>query len=176
MQEPIVPEDAEPTMPEGLVELRRIELPATEASTREVGRALGRIVRRGDVIGLVGEMGSGKTCLVRGMAPGMQLDAPDEVASPTYLLVVEHMGPTPLRHADAWLPDKLAGFLADGGAEHLFSEDAVAVVEWADRLVASMPQQTLWITLTPTSGGGRRLALGCSVAVRPAWLDRLAEI
>jgi tRNA A37 threonylcarbamoyladenosine biosynthesis protein TsaE len=96
---------------------------------------------------------------VRGLARGLQVDEPDEVRSPTYLLVVEHPGPTPLLHLDAYLPGKTRAFLEQGGADYLHERQCVVAAEWADRIADLLPQQTLWIELLPTPDGGRRAVL-----------------
>ena len=62
-------------------------------------------------------------------------------------------------HADAYLPEKLAAMLADGGLEYLFDPTAVAVVEWANRLQGAMPGRTLWVELALAPDGGRRVQL-----------------
>lgn len=136
-----------------------IDLPADPAATERLGEWLGARLGPGDTVGLVGELGAGKTTLVRGLARGLVLDDPDAVSSPTYLLVVEHPGRTRLLHADAYLPGKLLGFLADGGLEYLFDPTAVVVVEWADRVAKHLPERTLWLELAMAPGGGRRVLL-----------------
>jgi tRNA threonylcarbamoyladenosine biosynthesis protein TsaE len=136
-----------------------IDLPADAAATERFGEWLGRQLAPGDTVGLVGELGAGKTTLVRGLARGLGIDDPDAVCSPTYLLVVEHAGCVRLLHADAYLPGKLHGFLADGGLEYLFDARAVVVVEWADRVREHLPPRTLWIEIADAPGGGRHLRL-----------------
>lgn len=124
---------------------------ADAAETERLGAELGRRLRAGMTLCLVGDLGAGKTCLVRGLARGLRVDDPGAVASPTYLLVIEHPGPVPLVHMDAYLPGKLAGFLADGGLDYLAERHAVVAVEWADRLRASqpdaLPADAVWLTL-----------------------------
>lgn len=111
---------------------------------------------------LVGELGAGKTTFVRGLALGLGLDDPEAVASPTYLLVIEHPGPTPLLHADAYLPGKLEAFLSDGGLDYLWNPAAVVAVEWANRVAELLPPHSLWIELGPAPSGGRTVAMGCA--------------
>ena len=82
----------------------RLALPDDPEATARAGRRVGAALRPGQTVALTGPMGAGKTTFVRGLAAGLQVDEPDEVSSPTYLLVVEHGGPTPLLHADAYLP------------------------------------------------------------------------
>jgi tRNA threonylcarbamoyladenosine biosynthesis protein TsaE len=136
-----------------------LDLPADPAATERLGAFLGARLRPGDTVGLDGELGAGKTTLVRGLAKGLGVDDPDAVHSPTYLLVVEHPGPIRLLHADAYLPEKLASLLADGGLEYLFDPTAVAVVEWASQLRNAMPARTLWVELALAADGGRRVHL-----------------
>ena len=93
------------------------------------------------------------------MARGLGVDDPDEVCSPTYLLVVEHPGRLTMVHVDAYLPEKTRGFLEDGGVDYLAELDGVLVVEWADRLADLLPPATLWVHLQPDPASGGRRAL-----------------
>src|SRR5262245_2929940 len=154
-------------------ERHRLQLPPDAASTEALGDAIGRHLRAGDVIALVGDLGSGKTTLVRGLARGLGIDDPDAVASPTYLLVIEHAGRVPLLHADAYLPAKLAVFLADGGLDYLFQPGAVSVVEWADRVAAAVPSGALWLRLAVAPDGGRSVVFACARPAAFPWLGEL---
>ena len=130
----------------------RLDLP-DPAATEALGELLGRRLRESEGLALVGDLGAGKTCLARGVGVGLGLDDPAAVASPTYLLVMEHGGPVPMLHVDAYLPDKTRGFLLDGGLDYLLARPAVVVVEWADRLEDLLPERTLWVRLEPLVRG-----------------------
>jgi tRNA threonylcarbamoyladenosine biosynthesis protein TsaE len=121
------------------------------AATEAFGEALGARLSGGAVLALVGPLGAGKTCLVRGLARGLGVDDPDAVASPTYLLVVEHPGAVPLLHMDAYLPGKLQGFLADGGLDYVLGHPGVVAVEWGDRLREALPAHAVWVFLEPAA-------------------------
>jgi tRNA threonylcarbamoyladenosine biosynthesis protein TsaE len=153
-----------------------VELNADAAATERLGEWLGRHLQPGDTVGLVGDLGAGKTTLVRGLARGLQLDDPEAISSPTYLLVVEHPGPKPLLHADAYLPQKLVSFLDDGGLDYLLDQRAVVVVEWADRVRKVLPKNTLWLHIEISRGGGRTVRFGCDAAERLAFLAELPKI
>ncbi len=99
-----------------------------EAETLDLGRRLGRALRRGDVVALVGELGTGKTVLARGIAEG--LGATGYVASPTFTLIREYLGPTHVYHVDLFrLTAAEAGAL---GLEEAM-EQGITVIEWAER-------------------------------------------
>ncbi len=152
-----------------------VDLPGP-AATRALGRWLGERLRPGQVLGLVGTLGAGKTLLAQGLAEGLGLDDPGAVCSPTYLLVIEHPGPVPLLHADAYLPQKLAGFLRDGGLDYLTDRNAVVAVEWADRVTGFLPPDTLWLHLDEPTGGGRRAELRTSAPEGCPWLADLPRM
>ena len=111
-----------------------IELLTTSAGeTEAAGERLGRQLRRGDLLLLVGELGAGKTTFVRGLARGLQVGGP--VMSPTFQLVRVYPGPVPLAHVDLY---RLNGGedLRELGLDELLDEGVVAV-EWGERLGAA---------------------------------------
>jgi len=136
-----------------------IDLPPDPAATEMLGAWLGEHLQPGDVVGLSGPLGAGKTTLVRGLARGLGVDDPDAVCSPTYLLVVEHPGRVPLVHADAYLPHKLAAFLADGGLEYLFDPRRVVAVEWPENVANYLPDRALRVEIGIADGPGRSVRL-----------------
>jgi len=148
----------------------------TEALGVALGAALAEAAAAGHVVALVGEMGMGKTCLTRGVARGLAVEDPEAVASPTYLLVVEHPGPLPMVHMDAWLPEKTRGFLLDGGMDYLAEQSGVVVVEWADRLEDLLPDgpETVWVVLEPAEDGGRWATLRCALPAAEPWRRAVA--
>ena len=102
------------------------------AETEALGEKLGRAAKRGWVIALTGELGAGKTRLVRGLARG--LDIPVRVHSPTFTLVNEYGGGRHrLFHLDLFRLETRAQFVSVGLADFL-QPDGVAVIEWAERL------------------------------------------
>ena len=143
-------------------------------ATEDLGRRIGARMVAGQAIGLVGEMGAGKTCFARGVGEGLGLVDPAAVCSPTYLLLIEHVGPLPMLHVDAYLPAKTRDFLADGGADYLAEAEGVVVVEWADRIADLLPAETLWVHLRPLiAGAGREAVLEDRTGGVFAWLADL---
>lgn len=126
------------------------------AETRAAGRALAAALGPGDVIGLVGPLGAGKTQFVKGLAAG--LDVADErgVNSPTFVLVQEYHGRLTLYHIDAYRLAR-AGELAALGFDELCDAGGVVVVEWADRVESLLPDDAVRIELSPLDATARRL-------------------
>src|SRR6516162_1329803 len=103
---------------------------ASEADTERFGRALAEVVRPGQVIGLVGTLGAGKTRLVRALAEALGVD-PRAISSPTFVLIHEYEGRIPVVHCDVYRLGSPDEFDALGVADY-WSERGVFLVEWAD--------------------------------------------
>ncbi len=116
----------------------------TPEETQTWGEALGERVQNGDVIALIGDLGTGKTTLTQGIARGMGITEP--VSSPTFALVQEYMGRLPLFHCDPYrLEDPAALF--SFGFEEYFERGGVVVIEWADLISDALPEDQLVLTL-----------------------------
>jgi tRNA threonylcarbamoyladenosine biosynthesis protein TsaE len=104
----------------------------SEQETAALAERLGASLCGGEVVLLHGELGSGKTAFVRGLARGLGAD-PAEVVSPTFVLLTSYRGRLTLHHADLY---RLAGSGDDAelGLEELPGEGGVLAVEWAERL------------------------------------------
>ena len=112
--------------------------------TQLFGELLGRSLEEGDVIALVGDLGTGKTTLTQGIAKGMGISQP--VNSPTFSLIHEYPGRIPLFHCDPYRlnsPDDLY----DLGFEEYFERGGVVIVEWANLVEDLLPEERLTITL-----------------------------
>jgi len=118
--------------------------------TEQFGEQLGRLLMPGDVVGLVGELGTGKTTLIRGLANGLGLN-PDDVKSPTFILLREYPGRVPLIHIDAYRLDGTEGAVVWEDPDWLFSPHKVTVIEWADRVGSWLPEGALVVRVTHKS-------------------------
>jgi tRNA threonylcarbamoyl adenosine modification protein YjeE len=159
----------------------RLVLELDEGSMSAWAEALGAQLRGGDVVLLRGDMGAGKTTLVRALARGLGVDRPERVSSPTYTICMIHPGDPALAHVDLFRlgedgPVGAAGFEALG-LEHdeLGGPDVVLAVEWAE-MWADPPKQHLSIRLSRVTGRPaiRRLELrghGSGWVERPIWSD-----
>ena len=101
--------------------------------TLALGQAIGKQLQGGEVIALTGNLGTGKTHFIKGLALGLDVADVDVVTSPTFTLINEYEGRLLLYHADAYRLEK-ADQLAALGFDEMCSGLGVVVVEWADRV------------------------------------------
>jgi len=127
--------------------------------TLRLGEILGRCLAPGDVVALVGELGSGKTCITQGIARGLGVSPNDPVTSPTFTLINEYPGDVTLYHLDIY---RLSGpvDLEDLGYEEYFYGDGVVVVEWAEKIESLLPRdKSHWIRLRYVDENTREIRL-----------------
>lgn len=122
--------------------------------TRDFGRRLAQVVDAGDVIALEGDLGSGKTELVKGIAEGLDVTA--SVHSPTFVLHHRYQGRLPIEHFDLYRLDGLAW--VDTGLDDP-APDAVTVIEWPERAAVLESWATTVIRLSAEDEQQRRLTL-----------------
>ena len=109
------------------------------------GRRLGRLLSRGDVICLTGELGTGKTCFVKGLAAGLGIKG-SSITSPTFIIVNEYTGKIPLYHIDLYRIGIIED-LRDIGMEEILYGKGVTAIEWAERIKDTLPDERLEISL-----------------------------
>ena len=126
--------------------------------TIALGERLARRFDVGDCVALVGDLGTGKTVLVRGIAAGLGVADERIVSSPTYVLVQEYAGRVRLYHVDLYRLTAAEDELADLGIEEMLA-DGVVVIEWADRAAGTLPRPHWLITIQPTGKASRQFTL-----------------
>lgn len=139
--------------------------------TLALGERIGRALAGGDALALVGQLGAGKTYLVKGIAHGLGVESDRSVNSPTFVLVNEYAGRVPIHHLDAYRLGS-ADELLDLGFEEMCADATIAIVEWADRVPDAIPADALWIRIDVTGESDRRIGLQTSCA---GLLRRLKE-
>ncbi len=122
-----------------------MEIRVTDADdTIKLGEIIGKTLTPGSIIALRGDLGAGKTVLVKGIARGLGIK--DEPVSPTFVIMNAYEGVIPLYHFDLYRisgADELMGIGAD---EFLFGE-GVSAVEWAERVDEILPEYTIYIDI-----------------------------
>lgn len=122
--------------------------------TRTVGRLLGELLQGGDVVALLGDLGSGKTCLIQGIASGAGVKE-KYITSPTFIMINEYKGRISFYHIDLYRvgPAELEGL---GLREYIFPEGAT-VIEWAERAGDELPEERLSVNLKITGKRSREI-------------------
>ena len=126
--------------------------------TEALGEALGRWLEPGDWVGLNGDLGAGKTCLVRGLAAGMQVPPECPVTSPTFTLMNVYDGRFPVYHLDLYRLTSEDDLEAIGYYD-LFVDEGAVLVEWSERIQSSAPTHFMHLLLTQLSEEERSLRL-----------------
>ncbi len=131
-------------------------------STKSWARRFAASLQGGEVLALSGELGAGKTTFVQGLAAGLGVADLRQVVSPTYTLANEYPGGRLLLvHLDFYRLDSAEAARALGLDELLGRPGTVAAVEWPERAAELVPEDAIWIHLSHTPEGGRRLRV-CS--------------
>lgn len=126
----------------------------TPEETLRFGEELGKELTPNTVIALQGDLGAGKTTLVKGIARGLNIE--EEITSPTFVIISEYPGWLPLYHMDLYRISGIDEFL-DLGAEELFYSGGITVIEWSERIRSILPPDCIRITITFDSDPAKRI-------------------
>jgi tRNA threonylcarbamoyladenosine biosynthesis protein TsaE len=122
--------------------------------TKSWGRRLASLLEGGELLGLIGDLGAGKTVFIKGLARGLSLREED-ILSPTFTMIQEHHGRFPLYHIDLYRLEEAT--LDDLGLrEYLFSE-GVAAVEWFERLRGGSAMEVLSVKISYAGANLRKI-------------------
>jgi len=141
----------------------------SEGETAAVGRDLARQLEAGRAVLLEGPLGAGKTAFARGLAEGLGCD-PEDVSSPTFTIVQEYRGRTPLHHVDLYRLTPAE--VDDLGLDEMLGGSVMAV-EWPDRW-REAPADAIRVSIIVESSSRRRIAIGGPVVTGsgPAGVSR----
>jgi tRNA threonylcarbamoyladenosine biosynthesis protein TsaE len=135
----------------------------SDADTIEVGRKLAKLLKPPQLLILRGDLGTGKTTLVKGIAEALDAAEADEVTSPTFTLVHEYDGtqngkPVKLFHLDVY---RLEGDrqLETLGLDELLKDNALVLVEWGEKFKSIKKKSTGEIAITSTGGDARKITV-----------------
>jgi tRNA threonylcarbamoyladenosine biosynthesis protein TsaE len=128
------------------VAMKVVVLTRSVTETLQLGKKMGRLLQSGEVVALTGELGSGKTHFIKGLAAGLGVERPDYITSPSFTLIHEYTGRIPFYHIDLF---RLATEeeAEDLGLDEYLGRKGVTAVEWADRISTILPKELLWITM-----------------------------
>ena len=120
---------------------------ASEQETEAIGRELAQRLAPGAVVAFTGDLGAGKTAFVRGMAQGLGIS--QRVTSPTFTIVNEYEGRTPLFHFDMYRLGS-SDELFDIGWDDYLARGGVCAVEWSERVSDALPEDTIFVDIART--------------------------
>ncbi|MGH7827147.1 MAG: tRNA (adenosine(37)-N6)-threonylcarbamoyltransferase complex ATPase subunit type 1 TsaE [Candidatus Binatia bacterium] len=124
--------------------------------TQKWGKRLGQLMKGGEIIGLIGELGAGKTCFVRGVADGLEVEKEAWIRSPSFTLINEYHGRLPVYHIDLYRIGSRHELEGLNLREYLYS-DGVSLVEWFEKLPADELDEYLELRLAYADGTARQL-------------------
>ena len=108
----------------------------TAEETIELGRKIGRLLTKGDVIAMQGTLAAGKTTITKGIAES--LGVTDTITSPTFCLISEYSGKMPLYHMDVYRLDGGEDFI-NLGTDDMIYGDGVSIIEWSEKIMDELP-------------------------------------
>ncbi len=117
---------------------------SSREETVGLGNRIGAAIKPGTVIGLEGQLGSGKTTFVQGIARGLNIT--EQVTSPTFIIIAEYEGRLPLYHMDLYRISGEDEFLALGGEDYFYG-DGVCVIEWSERIRGILPENRISVRI-----------------------------
>jgi len=133
-----------------------VKITKSEEETREIGRAIGKGLLPGDIICLIGELGSGKTTITQGIAQGVGVRS--FVSSASFKLINEYEGRIPVYHFDLFRLDKLSEVEELGYREYFYNQ-GVTIIEWAEKIRPLWPDERMEIELKIVSDNAREIRI-----------------
>ncbi|MGB0651418.1 MAG: tRNA (adenosine(37)-N6)-threonylcarbamoyltransferase complex ATPase subunit type 1 TsaE [Rhodothermales bacterium] len=126
--------------------------------TIEAGNILGSRLRTGAVVGLVGDLGAGKTHFAKGIAQSQGVD-PDQVSSPTFTIAQEYRGSgLPIFHLDCYRLEN-AEELERSGAHTYLGADGICLIEWPQHVESLLPADTILVSIRHQPEGSRLIQI-----------------
>jgi tRNA threonylcarbamoyladenosine biosynthesis protein TsaE len=137
----------------------KIEIISVSAEqTWKIARFIGGKLKKGDILALSGELGSGKTCFTGGLARGLGVNEKYQITSPTFTLINEYPARFKLYHFDVYRLNGYSEF-EDLGNEEYFCSDGIVVIEWAEKIVQILPANTFFISFEYLDENRRKIII-----------------
>ena len=114
-------------------------LSRSPAETVALGQLIGRQLRGGEILGISGPLGSGKTHLIKGIATGAGAEDADRVTSPTFVIINQYSGRLDIYHLDAYRLNSIVEFEALG-FDDLCTPESVVLIEWVDKVESALAE------------------------------------
>jgi len=126
--------------------------------TIRLGKSIGGLLRPGDVVALIGDLGAGKTTLAKGIAAGAGVEDESEVTSPTFVLVNEYQGRFTVYHADLYRLQE-SREVEDLGWEEIIFGEGISLLEWAEKIPGILPEERIEVRISWIGPGERKFLI-----------------
>lgn len=125
--------------------------------TIKIGKQIGSLLNQGDIVALIGELGSGKTQFIKGLASGAGVKK-SKISSPSFILINEYSGRIPFYHIDLYRinEEREAGEL---GLEEYFESEGITAIEWADKIPSLLPRDLLMVRINYEGKNSRTIEI-----------------
>lgn len=124
--------------------------------TIDLGKEIGKLLKKGDVIAMQGTLAAGKTTITKGIAQALQIN--DTITSPTFCLISEYYGKMPLYHMDVYRLEGSEDFI-NLGTDDMIYGDGVSIIEWSEKIMDELPKKTIILRITPQEDNSRLIEI-----------------
>lgn len=124
--------------------------------TIELGKKIGALLKKGDVIAMQGTLAAGKTTITKGIAHALGIT--ETITSPTFCLISEYYGKMPLYHMDVYRLEGNEDFI-NLGTDDMIYGDGVSIIEWSEKIMDELPKKTIILKITPLEDGSRKIQI-----------------
>jgi len=128
----------------------------TSEETIELGYKIGQKLKKGNILAMQGTLAAGKTTITKGIAKALEIS--DTITSPTFCLISEYYGKMPLYHMDVYRLEGSEDF-ENLGTEDMLYGDGVCIIEWSEKIMDSLPKETIIINIQPQDDGSRKIQI-----------------
>ena len=128
----------------------------TAEETIALGKKIGNLLRKGDVIAMQGTLAAGKTTITKGIAQALGIK--ETITSPTFCLISEYEGKLPLYHMDVYRLEGGEDFVNLGTDDMIYGE-GVSIIEWSEKIMDELPKKTIILKLEPQEDGSRIITI-----------------
>lgn len=125
--------------------------------TESIGFRLGKMLKAGDIVGLYGDLGAGKTTMVKGLAAALGIDRRD-VTSASFTIIAEYRSNPPLCHIDLYRIEKDSD-LDSTGIWDCLGKNSISVIEWAEKLGDALPEGLIKVRIDDKGNGIREISV-----------------
>lgn len=126
--------------------------------TIELGKKIGAALKPGDILAFYGELGSGKTTMIKGIALGLGVKEQDIVKSPSFIMVNEYKGRCPIFHIDLYRVKNIEEIMSIGFDDYLYS-NGVCLIEWAEKADNELPEKIIKVDIAALNLQERKITI-----------------